>query len=89
MKLKEKQRRKDIIRKRNAKKYAPKIVKEYKKPIFAFTGEKDKNGNLELDGRGSPLVKEVGEKNIKRKVNKFTYADVKSKKFKPKKVKSK
>ncbi len=84
-KLKERKRRKDILRKRNARKYAPKIIKEYKKPIFAFTNERDKDGNLELDERGAPLVKKVGEKIVKRKISKFTYAESKSKKFKPKK----
>ena len=79
--------RKDILRKRNAKKYAPKIVSEYTKPIFALTNEKDENGNLKLDERGAPLVKKVGEKIVKRKISKFTYANAKSKKFRGRKKK--
>ena len=82
---KDKRRRKDILKKRNARKYAPRIVKEYKKPIFAFTGERDKDGSLKLDERGAPLVKMVKEKIVKRKVCKFAYAGAKSKKFRPKK----
>lgn len=85
--MNKKDRREDILRKRNARKYAPKIVNEYKKPIYAFTNERDKNGNLELDERGAPLVKEVGHKMIKRKVSKFIYADAKSRKFREKKKK--
>ena len=75
----------DAKRKRNAKKNAPKIVKEFRKPVYDFTGEVDKKGNLKLDERGAPLVKKVGEKIVRRKKSKFTYADSKSKKFKPRK----
>jgi len=82
---KDKRITKDIIRKRNLRKYAPKITVELKKPIFDLTEERNEKGSIIVDKRGAPLVKKVGEKIVKRKISKFTYTDGKSKKFRGRK----
>ena len=67
---------------RSMKKNSPKIVRESRREIYAPTNEYDRKGRLKLDERGAPLVKKIGEKIVKVKRSKFTYAIPKSKKFK-------
>ena len=80
--LKKRRLRKDFVKKNSVKKNSPKIVRESRREIYAPTNEYDRKGRLKLDERGAPLVKKIGEKIVKVKRSKFTYAIPKSKKFK-------